>query len=210
MYVPESFRVPDRAVIAGFIAAHGFAVLVSQTEQGPFATHVPLLLERAETGDVLVGHMARANPHWRHFERGAEALVIFQGPHAYVSPSWYAASPAVPTWNYSVVHAYGRPAVVADTTRVRAIIDALAAQYESARATPWSTRDVPDEYVDRMIAAIVGFEIPIERLEGKFKLGQNRSPEDIAGALAGLQREGGPNGGALADFTSSELARRRP
>jgi transcriptional regulator len=204
MYVPESFRVRDRDVIEGFIAAHGFAVLVSQTSDGLFATHVPLLLERRDSGDVLVGHMARANPHWRHFESGGEALVIFQGPHAYVSPSWYATSPAVPTWNYSVVHAYGRPAVVAEAARVRAIIDALAAQYESARATPWSTRDVPAEYVDRMVAAIVGFEIPIERFEGKFKLGQNRSPEDVAGALAGLSREGGPDGNALADFTRDQ------
>jgi len=207
MYVPESFRVADRDRVERFIAAHGFAVLVSQTDQGLFATHVPLLLERAEAGDLLLGHMARANPHWRHFDGGAEALAIFQGPHAYVSPTWYATAPAVPTWNYSVVHAYGRPAAVEDAVRVRSIIDRLVAQYESSRSSPWSSSDQPPDYIDRLVKSIVGFEIRVDRFEGKFKLGQNRSQEDIAGVLAGLSQEGGPEGAALADFTRAALAR---
>jgi transcriptional regulator len=204
MYVPDAFRVVDREVVAGFIATYGFAVVVTHGREGPFATHVPLVLERDGDRDVLLGHVARANPHWRHFDGEGEALVIFQGPHAYVSPSWYATSPAVPTWNYAVVHAYGRPRVIDDASRVHAVLERLVTRYEtSTRSEPWRLSTLPPEYAERMTNAIVGFEIQVERVEAKFKLGQNRSREDIQGLIEGLVDEGGVSGRALAEFMRS-------
>lgn len=208
MYIPDAFRVVDRAVVERFVARYGFAVLVSETRDGLLATHVPLLLDGDGDRDVLLGHMARANPHWKHFDGDREALVIFQGPHGYVSPSWYATSPAVPTWNYAVVHAYGRPRVIEDRSRVQSMLTRVVSQYEASRDTPWKSSDLPEEYLNRMTGAIVGFEIPVDRFEGKFKLGQNRSAEDIDGLLAGLTDEGGADGCALAEFTCDVLAKK--
>lgn len=207
MYIPDAFRVGDRDIVEQFITSHGFAVVVSQTRDGLFATHVPVLLDRDGDRDVLLGHVARANPHWRSFDGHGEALVIFQGPHAYVSPSWYGRSPAVPTWNYAVVHAYGRPRVVDDESRVRAILERLVARHEATtHPEPWTASDLPPEYVDRMTRAIVGFEIQVDRIEAKFKLGQNRSREDIEGVIAGLIDAGSSDSRALAEFTRGALA----
>lgn len=206
MYVPDAFRVADREIVRRFIATYGFAVVVNQDREGPVATHIPLCLDRQGDRDVLLGHVARANPHWHSFDGAAEALVIFQGPHAYVSPSWYATSPAVPTWNYAVVHVYGRPRVVDDASRVRAILGRLVAQYEaSMHSEPWSTSALPPDYVERMTSAIVAFEMQVDRVEAKFKLGQNRSREDIQGVIDGLTTEGGAGGRALAEFTRVTL-----
>lgn len=201
MYIPDAFRVAEWETVAGFIESYGFAMVVNQSPQGPFATHLPLLLERLSDGDVLIGHLARANPHWRLFDGRDEVLVVFQGPHAYVSPSWYSTVPSVPTWNYAVVHVYGRPRVVEDTSRVRASLDRLVEQHEpSTGPQRWRVSDLPPEYAERLTSAIVGFEIPVERFEAKFKLGQNRSREDIEGVLKGLVDEGGASGRALAEF----------
>jgi transcriptional regulator len=206
MYVPEAFRVIDREIVERFIATYGFAVVVSQSGEGSFATHAPLLLDRDGDRDVLLGHVARANPHWRSFDGASEALVIFQGPHSYVSPSWYATSPAVPTWNYAVVHAYGRPKVIEDSARVRGILERLVIRHEAAmHSEPWSASVLPPEYVERMTNAIVGFEMQVDRVEAKFKLGQNRSREDIQGVIEGLVDEGGASGRALAEFTRNAL-----
>jgi transcriptional regulator len=207
MYTPDVFRVTDRKVVAQFIATYGFAVLVSQTSEGLLATHVPFLLEHEGDCDVLLGHMARANPHWRHFDGDREAIVIFQGPHGYVSPSWYATSPAVPTWNYVVVHAHGRPSVIDDRSRVQSILSRLVSRHESSLRAPWNSSDLPPEYLDRMTNAIVGFGIQVDRFESKFKLGQNRSQEDLNGLIAGLTDEGGADGRVLADFTRDALAK---
>ena len=175
MYIPERFHITDRELIERFVDEHGFGVLVSQNGAGPFATHVPLLVERRGEDSVLVGHVARANPHWRGFDGQAEALAIFRGPHAYVSPAWYATSPAVPTWNYAAVHAYGRPRVIEDESAVRAMLGRLVARHELERAAaPWSLAELPAEYLDKMVRAIVAFEMPIERVQAKFNLGQNR------------------------------------
>jgi transcriptional regulator len=205
MYVPEAFRIADREVIERFIASHGFATLVSQHGEGPFATHVPLLLDRDGDRDVLLGHVARANPHWRSFDGESEALAIFHGPHAYVSPSWYATSPAVPTWNYAVVHVYGRPRVIDDGSHVRALLERLVARYESTRAQPWSASELPPEYMERLTKAIVAFEMPVDRIEAKFKLGQNRSRQDVEGVIDALTDEGGANGRALAELMRAVL-----
>jgi transcriptional regulator len=200
MYIPAAFRESRPQVLHALIGQHSFATLISQLEDGLFATHLPMLLDpaRGEYG-TLLGHVARANPHWRAFTADQrESLAIFQGPHAYISPSWYVSNETVPTWNYSAVHAYGRPSVIDDPQRVRALLDRLVDCFESALTPPWSTARVGDEYIRRMSQAIVAFEMPITRLEGKRKLGQNRPTVDIAAAAAGLQANGDALGQALA------------
>jgi transcriptional regulator len=192
MYIPASFRESRVEILHDLIRAHSFASLISQVDGQLFATHLPLLLDasRGPYG-VLRGHLARANPHWQTFTEDApESLVIFQGAHAYISPNWYAAEHAVPTWNYTAVHAYGRPRIVDDAAQVRALLDDTVGTFESCLPRQWSTADVSDEYVTNMARAIVAFELPILRLEGKRKLGQNRSVADVRGAAAGLQAHG--------------------
>ncbi|HMI86048.1 MAG TPA: FMN-binding negative transcriptional regulator [Polyangiaceae bacterium] len=205
MHIPSAFRVVDRGVLERFMGEHGFAAIVSQTDNGLLATHVPLLLEQEGDDCRLLGHMARANPHWRYFDDRQEAMVIFQGPHGYVSPSWYATAPAVPTWNYAVAHVYGRPRVIEDRSRLRALLEQLVARYESSMPAPWSAARLPPEYLEHMTDAIVAFSISVDRIEGKFKLGQNRSREDREGVIAGLTNEGGNDGLALATLARQLL-----
>jgi len=188
MYIPESFAETDADVLHGIIRDHNFAILVTIAEGVPFATHLPFLLD-AERGPrgTLVAHMARANPQWRSFADGAEALVVFQGPHAYVSPSWYASrDKVVPTWNYVAVHAYGTPRVIEDEAQVRDILARLVGQQERAFETPWRMDGQPADFLAAMVRGIVAFEIPIARLEGKRKLSQNRPAADHDGAARAL------------------------
>jgi transcriptional regulator len=183
MYLPEAFEVEDRETLYGVIRANGFGLLISPVEGRPFASHLPFLLD----GDVLVAHMARANPQWRAFAAGEEVLCVFQGPHAYVSPSWYMVENAVPTWNYVAVHVYGTPEIVDDPEMAFADQKKLVEAYESGFAEPWRLADRDRSFVDGMIRAVVNFRIPIARIEGKFKLSQNRPEEDrarVADALA--------------------------
>jgi transcriptional regulator len=190
MYLPKSFREDDLDTLQAFMQQYSFATLITQHEGAPFASHVPLLLQPHDGPyGTLLGHMARANPQWRDFASGPEALVIFQGPHAYVSPSWYGVHPSVPTWNYAVVHAYGRPQVVEDSTTLYDMLHALVQTFEAPSATPWAF-DVPSDYLQSMMQGIVGFTMPITRLEGKYKLSQNRSPEDQQRVTAALQAQG--------------------
>jgi transcriptional regulator len=199
MYIPAAFRETRLEVLHALIREHSFASLVSLVDGQLFATHLPLLLDptRGAHG-TLRGHMARANPHWRSFERGAEALVIFQGPHAYISPSWYGTGPAVPTWNYSAVHAYGTPVVVGAADDIRALLDETVGTFEAHLPEQWSTARAGDEYITRMAQGIVAFELRIARLEGKRKLSQNR-PADIESAAAGLRAHGDATGQRVAD-----------
>lgn len=206
MYVPDAFRVSDPDTLHGFIAAYGFATLVTPTEEGPVATHVPLLLQRtSDLRVVLVGHMARANPHWQRFDAAPPSLAIFHGPHAYISPSWYVSRPAVPTWNYAAVHAVGRPVLVEDPERVARMLAELVSFYESGRAEPWSG-ELPPDFRARMQRGIAAFEMPVDRLEGKFKLGQNRPEADQESALAGLAAERGSD--PLIEFWRDALRRK--
>ncbi len=189
MYVPGHFALSDEAVLVELMARHDFALLVTTDEAGlPFASHLPILVERRGEGLVLLAHMARANPQWRHFADGAEVLVIFSGPHAYVSPSWYATHPSVPTWNYAAIHAYGRPRLLEHHDTCRALLERLVAVQEAARETPW-TMDLPDDYEAAMIRDIVAFEIEVSRLEGKAKLSQNRDETDRRRVAEQLERE---------------------
>jgi transcriptional regulator len=178
MYIPSSNRADDHDQLHGLMRQYNFAILVTQHEGAPFATHLPFMLD-AERGPhgTLLAHMARANPQWRDFSAGGEALVIFQGPHAYISPSWYEAHPSVPTWNYAVVHAYGVPRPIEDHGTLYRMLEALVDTHEAGFAQPWRM-ELPDDYMDKMMRAVIGFEIEITRLEGKLKLSQNRSEHD--------------------------------
>ncbi|MEP7200136.1 MAG: FMN-binding negative transcriptional regulator, partial [Chloroflexota bacterium] len=191
MYIPHQFLVADRAVLFDLMAQFNFATLVTTQDGVPVATHLPFLVKPdAGAHGTLVGHMARANAQWQTFAPDREALVIFQGHHAYISPSWYAEHPSVPTWNYAVVHAYGVPRIVDDYDAVVAILRALVARHEGGFETPWEM-NLPDAYQRKMINGIVAFEIALTRLEGKFKLSQNRSAADRRGIVAALaQTEG--------------------
>jgi transcriptional regulator len=185
VYIPAHFREDDVALLHDVIRNYSFATLVTLHEQQPFASHLPFLLD-AERGPhgTLRGHLARANPQWQSFDTEQEALVLFEGPHAYISPSWYETHPSVPTWNYIAVHAYGVPRLVDDTTLYTLLQD-LVHTYEAGRAAPWKL-DLPDDYLQKMMRAIVGFEIEITRLEGKFKLSQNRPQGDREHVIAAL------------------------
>ncbi len=186
MYLPPPFRETRPGALAALIRDYNFGTLVTHGPEGLAASHLPFLYdpERGPHG-TLRAHMARANPQWPDFAGGEEALAIFQGPHAYVSPSWYTVSPAVPTWNYAVVHAYGVPRVI-DDEGLRALLEELVRTHEAGFAAPWRFDSLPDEYVERQARAIVGFEIPVTRLEGKFKLNQNRSEADHERVIAAL------------------------
>ncbi len=197
MYTPAPFQVHDSAELAAFMRRHSFATIVTHDGSIPHATHLPVLLrEGAGPHGTLVSHMARGNPQWRHFENGQEVLVIFTGPHAYISPVWYGTHPSVPTWNYTAVHAYGVPRLVSDPARFAGMLHELVEFYEVPREPRWPG-EMPVEYRDRLMAGIVGVEIEITRLEGKYKLGQNR-PQDQPGVIAALA--------ASADQTDRETA----
>lgn len=182
MYIPASFREDRLAAQHSLIRAFPFAVMISAVEGAPFASHVPFLLDpgRGPLG-TLRAHVARQNPHWHGFADGREALVVFQGPHAYISPTWYDSQPAVPTWNYAAVHAYGVPRI-ADETALRTILLDLVAAFE----TPNSPYEIADDYLARMAKGVVGFEIEMTRIEGKVKMGQNRSVQDREHVLCAL------------------------
>ncbi len=180
MYVPKHFEVTDTAWCHALMRAQSFALMITADDTGaPFATHLPILVdERRGPLGTLRGHVARANPHWRHLAAGRPTLVVFSGAHAYVSPSWYATHPAVPTWNYVAVHASGTGALVEDAEQVRALLADLVHVYESPGPEAWSFEALPADYVAGMQRGIVAFEIPIARLEGKAKLSQNRDAVD--------------------------------
>lgn len=203
MYTPSYFKDEDIASLHRQIDGTRLATLVTFDESGLQASHVPLLLNPNEgPNGTLYGHLAKANPQWKTL--GArEALVIFQGPDAYISPSFYAAKAehgkVVPTWNYLAVHVYGRAQVFTDPQRLLRVVSDLTDKHEARRPAPWAVSDAPDDYIQKMLNGIVGFAIPIERLEGKRKLNQNRSAEDITGVSKGLAASQNP--------TDQEIAR---
>lgn len=195
MHVPEAFRLSERGALA-MIDAHPFATVVALPSGD--ATHIPVLRD----GNTLFAHVARASGMAREVLAGAELLAIFRGVHGYVSPRWYRSAPQVPTWNYEAVHARGRARAIEDPDRVRAILAELAVRFEPDGG--WTIDAVPDPFARSLARAIVAFELPIETLEGKAKLGQNRSDEDREGAIEGLRGAGEQ---ALADAMSRALVR---
>lgn len=194
MYVPRHFEETRVEVLHDLIRRHPFGALVAMTSQGLQASHVPFELdpEPAPHG-TLRCHVAKANPLWRELAADVQALVIFQGAHGYISPAWYPAKQehgkVVPTWNYIVVHCYGSPKVVHDAAWLRRMVGDLTNRNEQRRADRWKVEDAPDDYVDKMLTAIVGIEIPVARAIGKWKLSQNRSVADRQGVVAGLSKE---------------------
>jgi transcriptional regulator len=195
MYLPNHFGERRLEVLLEFIERHPLGMLVTSVDGAPVADHVPMLFARdAGQHGTLQGHVARANPLWRTTADGAEVLVVFHGADAYVSPSSYPSKredgKVVPTWNYAVVHARGRIRFFEDEARVHALVSTLTEHFERARPEPWSVADAPDDYVRAMLRAIVGFEIEITDLVGKFKASQNRSAEDRAGVRVSLGAAG--------------------
>jgi transcriptional regulator len=192
MYVPHQFSESRLPVLHDAIRATRLATLVTMTRDGLVATHLPLLLDadRGPNG-TLVGHVARANFQWRDSVTDADALAIFLGPESYISPSWYASKretgKVVPTWNYIAVHAYGPAEFFDDAGRLRGIVTRLTDAHEAASATPWHVTDAPARYIDLELKAIVGVELPIRRLDGKWKLNQNRSAADRQGVIDALE-----------------------
>jgi len=196
MYVPKHFVVDDLKWIRAFMDEHRFATLVTVLDGEPFATHLPLIYDpHPEPYGTLLGHVARANPHWQTF--AVPQLAIFTGPHAYVSPTWYrSAGPAVPTWNYTAVHAYGRARILEEPADVRDLLVRLTDREESSLEPRYTVEAQDGDYLDHMMRQIVAFEIPIEKLEAKAKLSQNRTPEErervartLGGELEALMQE---------------------
>lgn len=190
MYVPPAFREDDPAALAAIIAETRLATLVTATPDGLVATPLPLIFDPADGPlGTLHGHVARANPQW-HLPVSGEALALFAGPDAYVTPSWYAAKAehgkVVPTWNYVAVHAYGPVEFFEDPTRLHGVVSRLTDRHESGRALPWAVGDAPEAYIAAQLRGIVGVRLPIARIEGKRKLSQNRSEADRIGVAAGL------------------------
>jgi transcriptional regulator len=207
MYIPSAFRIEDNKTLHAFIQRFGFATLITAAAAGdePMVTHLPLLLDpdRGRLG-TLIGHVARANPHWQADHSAHSSLAIFHGPHAYISPSWYRSpAPAVPTWNYAVVHAVGKLSLMHEADRVLAVVRALSRQYEPTPA-PRHNQLSPDAET-KLLGAIVAFEMPIVRLEGKFKFSQSRDREDQIGAIEGLEKQGDAESLALAAFARKHL-----
>ncbi len=187
MYIPKAFREDHINTLHKLMREYSFATLITQHEGVPFATHLPFMLDaqRGPNG-TLLAHMARANPQWHDFASGQEELVIFQGPHAYISPSWYEVELSVPTWNYAVVHAYGIPRLIEDGEELYQLLKTLIETHEAQFEKPWPFQ-LPDDYLQKMMRGIVGFEIEITRLEGKFKLSQNRTEAERENVIAALQ-----------------------
>lgn len=202
MYTPEAFKVEDRATLEAFMRQHSFATLVTHENGSSHASHLPVVL-RETSGPLgsLRAHLARANPQRLHLENEGEVLVIFTGPHAYISPAWYLGSPAVPTWNYTAVHVYGRPKIVEDPEAVSDMLLELVETHERNRPERWDGK-MPDDFLERLMKGIVAFEIEITRIEGKFKLSQNRE-EDVPGVFAALTRSDHPGDREIAALMGS-------
>lgn len=213
MYQPAQFREDDLGTQHALIRAHPFGLLVSAGTAGPVANPLPFLLDPAASPlGTLRGHLARANPQWRGLD-GAPVLVVFQGVDSYITPSWYAtkaeSGKVVPTWNYVMVQARGRARVIEDAAWLLGLVSALTDEHERARAEPWAVADAPASFVEAQLKGIVGIEIAIEGIEGKWKVSQNRQPADRAGVAAGLRADGTAAGLAMADLVAEREAEPR-
>jgi len=190
MYIPEHFRLRHDAEAVSFMRANPFAILISTASGGPYATHLPLFVRAKKDREaeaekvVLRGHVAKANPHWRYLEQQAECLTIFHGPHSYISPSNYTARESVPTWNYAAVHVYGNARIFSSSQDLHQMLHELMETFEPAYREQWE--GLSETFRENMLRQIVGFEIVATRIEGKFKLSQNRTRDDQANVIASL------------------------
>lgn len=202
LYNPPAFKVEDLDTLHRHIRQAGIATLVTNGPEGPLVSHIPLLLDTGKGAHgTLIGHMAKANPHWTNGDLELDALAVFHGPDAYITPSWYASKRehgrVVPTWNYAVVHARGRLAFFDEPERLRTVVERLTERNEAKLAketgtplTPWAVSDAPARFIEGQLKAIVGLEIEITHLQGKHKMSQNRSEADRLGVAAGLGETG--------------------
>ncbi|MCA8990352.1 MAG: FMN-binding negative transcriptional regulator [Planctomycetaceae bacterium] len=198
MYIPPAFKEDDPQRIVEFLRQHPFATLISTNGAAPIASHVPLL-HIPGTGDKpskLMGHVARANPQWQQFESGTSVLAIFHGPHAYISPNWYEAEVAVPTWNYAAVHVYGTPALMTSQEDLWNQLQTMVETFEANHPQPWQLQ-LPGDVQEKLLDMIVGFEIEITHIEAQFKLGQNRSQADRLRMLGHLESSDHPSNQAV-------------
>ncbi|MFO1506906.1 MAG: FMN-binding negative transcriptional regulator [Lysobacterales bacterium] len=208
MYIPRVNAVTDLATLHGLIEAHPLGSWVAMREGELVANHIPFLIDRSRgTFGTLVAHVARANPIWRECLTPAPSLVVFQGADQYITPTWYADKrehgKVVPTWNYVVVHAHGTPVVIDDKDWLRRHVNQLVDTHESREPVPWKVSDAPRDYVERELGAIVGIEIPIDRLTGKWKVSQNRSDADKRGIVTGLRARGDERSREMADLVAA-------
>lgn len=204
MYIPTHFREDDLAIMQALMREYNFATLVSTTDEGtPIATPLPFLLESEPAPyGTLKAHMALGNPQWRTFRQDREVLVLFQGPHAYISPSWYEEALSVPTWNYATVHAYGIPRIMEDPAMLYALLKMLIQTHEAQFADPWLFEQLPGEYVEKMMKGVVGFSIEVTRLEGKFKMSQNRTPRELTRVAEELYKSQDPSRRVVGELIS--------
>ncbi|MFV2052770.1 FMN-binding negative transcriptional regulator [Aliiroseovarius sp. YM-037] len=205
MFQPPLFRETRIDVMQALMKAHPFATLVSAATGGLSADHIPLVIhpELSENGNIR-GHLAAANPLWRKTERDVEVLAIFQGPHAYITPSWYASKQehgkVVPTWNYAVVHAHGVLRFCRDHDWLMEHLAELTNRHEGNRATPWAVTDAPAEFLERQLKGLVGFEIEVETLNGNWKVSQNKNDQDRVGVELGLLDENTADAASMSDL----------
>jgi len=201
VYIPRHFAEADRAAVRRVLDEHGFATLITASGSEPMLSHVPVLVDYGAEGPVcVIGHVAAANPHAALLGNGA-GLLVFQGPHGYVSPNWYTTPrQSVPTWNYVAVHLHGDLARLDSLADKRAIVDALSARHEAAFAQPWTSAKMEPALLEKMLGAIVGFRMSVRRVDAKFKLSQNRSAADRTGVVAGLDARRNAGDDALAEW----------
>src|SRR5437763_14476519 len=199
VYLPPAFTETQGEGLFAHLERHDFGLLITHGTAGLIASQIPFVAERRGGKLYLQGHIARANPQADHLD-GGEALAIFSGPHAYISPGWYEAGPAVPTWNYARVHAYGPARRIDDPVWLRDLVRRLSERHEAREPAPWSMEELPEAYVQSMLKGIVGIELAVNRLEGKFQLTQNRPAADRPRIIAALERRADPDSHAVAQL----------
>jgi transcriptional regulator len=201
MYIPSSFEVTDKEALFDFIEHNSFAVLFSQKDNLPFATHLPFIVDREN--QILYSHMARVNPHWQDID--TNVLIVFSGPHTYISPAWYEMNQAVPTWNYTAVHLYGTFRIIEEDKELTRILHDSVAFYESAFPEPWELNKVDPHFIENLSKGIVGFKIDITKMEGKWKLSQNHSKERQEKVINALETFDDDNSKQIAGLMKSNL-----
>jgi transcriptional regulator len=210
MHRPDHFRIEDVQEMHALMRARPFAALVSAGASGLYGTHLPTVLKDEGSCGTIECHLARANPHWKDLAEGGEAMMIFQGPEGYITPNWYATKAqtgkAVPTWNYAIVHAYGRPSVMKEKEWLLRHVTELSAQQERSEPQPWAVSDAPESYIDVMLRGIIGFRFEITRLEGKWKMSQNREMQDRIGVVDGLTARASGEDLEIAEAVTRKMA----
>jgi transcriptional regulator len=212
MYLPDKFRVEDVPQMHALMRGRPFAALASAGPLGLYASHLPTVLKDEGAFGVIECHLARPNPHCQELGKVKEALMIFQGPEGYITPNWYPtkaqSGKVVPTWNYAVVHAYGEPQVMDDTQWLRRHVGELTVQQEKNETKPWAVTDAPERYIDVMLRGIIGFRFVISRLEGKWKMSQNRDTQDAEGVVKGLGVRHQGDDLQIADYVAQQVKTR--